>query len=277
MVTDYRNKKVYDYLKDYPRGRVLFIFNHGLGDLINFLPLYDKMVELFPRCTFKIGTPISRKNGQLHPQIISLGDGFRATLQYYSHIFRINYPEPSIEDRNQGLIKPYICNLREMGIPNFVWKTYDFKYNINTSKLKRIGFHFTGDTNHSLKNIDFKIIEKMWREVDKLGYEPFDVHSNTGNTKFIDYPSFINNNNSLRFQKFDIKELISIIKSCKYFIGIESGPLYLANSILGSHNVIGVENKMKISWYLPEKIIIIDSKQYGDLQLTKLLSYLESR
>ena len=45
-----------------------------------------------------------------------------------------------------------------MGIPNFIWKPYNFGLNIDNNGSKKIGIHFTGSTNSKMKNIDFKVI-----------------------------------------------------------------------------------------------------------------------
>lgn len=277
MITDFKNKKVYEFIKDYPRGRVLFIFDHGLGDLINFLPLYDKMAELFPRCSFRIGTPIVRRNAPLHSEIITLGDNFRTIIPYYSHIFKIGYPEPSIEERNQGLRKPYLCNLREMGIPNFIWKPYNFKYNINNNGSKKVGVHFTGSTNPKAKNIDFNIMEKIWREIEECGYKPFEMHINCDNTLNTSYPSFINELNSLRFiNSINLQLLIDNIKECKFFFGIDSGPFYLACALLGTDKCTFLEYKMPLDWYFPYPMKIIDTKTYKKGAIKRVIQSLQS-
>lgn len=276
MITDFRKKKVCDYLKENHNGKVLLIFDHGLGDLINFFPIYDSLNKRYPNYRFDIGTPLRRNNSYLHRAIISLGDNFRDLISSYSYIFKIAYTEPTIEEKKNGIQKPYLCNIKEIGLPNFVWKPYIFDQNKEQNKeLNRIGFHYTGDTNPGLKNINFKIVEKIWLELKENGYSPYEVHFNTKNTRNQDYPDFINEDNSSRFQRFDIRKLTDIINTCKYFIGIESGPLYLAYSL--GKEVIGIENRMKIKWYSPIQIPIIDSNHYNNYDIFQYIKPLKNR
>jgi len=262
FVTDFRKEKIYNIIKRQPYGRVLFIFDHGLGDLINFLPLYDDIKRLFPRCDFKIGTPKYRYNTYLHSSIIPLGDDFRSIISYCNYVFRINYSEPSIEEKNQGLRKPYLCNLKEMGIPNFIWKPYKFNWIINNNGSNKVGIHFTGSTNPKAKNIDFNIIDSIWKEIKESGYTPFEMHMNCSNTLDRNYPTFINEENSLRFGSLDLQLLIDNIRECKLFFGVDSGPFYLAAAILGTDKCIFLKNKIELDWYFPYPMKIIDTKGY---------------
>lgn len=271
MITKYTSKKVYDYIKEKPYGRVLYTFDHGLGDLINFLPLYDEMKKLFPRCVFEIGTPMYRYyNTYLHSSIVSLGDNFRSMILLCTHIFKISYPEPSIEERNQGLRKPYLCNLKEMGIPNFIWKPYKYNWAINNNGSKRIGVHFTGSTNPRAKNIDFNVVESIWMEIEESGYTPFEMHMNCSNTLNRNYPTFINEINSLRFGSLDLQLLIDNIRECKLFFGVDSGPFYLAAAILGTDKCIFLKNKIELDWYFPYSMKCINTKIYKKGDIKKL-------
>jgi ADP-heptose:LPS heptosyltransferase len=275
MIIDYKKEKIYDIISKKPYGRALFVFDHGLGDLINFLPLFNEIKRLFPRCVFEIGTPISRNNSYLHPSIIPLGDNFRAIIPYCTHIFKIQYPEPTMEEKNSGIRKPYFCNTREMGIPNFIWKPYTFNWSINNNGSNKVGVHFTGSTNPKAKNIDFKIMESIWNEIEKCGYIPIETHMNCGNTLDKSYPSFINDTNSLRFNNLDLSILIDNIKECKFFFGIDSGPFYLACAILGTDRCIFLEKNMDLNWYFPYPMKCIDTKKYKKGDIKKVLQNLQ--
>lgn len=269
MIDDFKNKKIYQYLKEGGGGKVLLIFNHGIGDLINFLSSYEKLKKLFPNYIFKLGTPNYRKNQCLHPDIIILGDEYRSMIRYYKYIFRIGYPEPTIIHREKKIRKPYLCNIEELGIPNFVWEP--FKYNngfaINKNS-KIVGIHFTGNSNPKNKNISFEKIEKIWGEIEGLGFIPFEIHMDSSNIIDRSFPSFVNKYNSLRFVSPDLQIMMDKIKECRYFFGVDSGPLYLSCSILGVENCIFLEHMMNIDWYFPYPIKRIDTKKYtfGDVR-----------
>lgn len=275
MISDFKNKKIYQYLKEGGGGRVLFIFNHGIGDLINFLSSYERLKELFPNYLFKIGTPNYRKNQCLYPDIISLDDNYRSMIRYYRYIFRVSYPEPTIINRREGIRKPYLCNIEELGIPNFVWKP--FRYNngfIYNKNSNLVGVHFTGNSNPKNKNIDFKIMEKIWKEIEEYGFIPFEVHMDSSNVIDRNFPDFINESNSLRFEKPDLELLMNKIKDCRYFLGVDSGPLYLSCSILGVDKCIFLKNMMDINWYFPYTINEIDTKKYKSSDIKRVLQSL---
>ena len=53
VINDYTNKKLVEYLK--PGMRVLIKFNdHGIGDMIMFQPLYQRLKELYPDVEFHL-------------------------------------------------------------------------------------------------------------------------------------------------------------------------------------------------------------------------------
>ena len=53
MITEYRNKKLIDYLKN--GQNVLILFNdHGLGDVVMFMPLYERLKQMFPGVHFNL-------------------------------------------------------------------------------------------------------------------------------------------------------------------------------------------------------------------------------
>lgn len=262
IINDFTHKKVYDYLKVRQNGRALFIFNHGLGDFINFLPLLKHLKNIFPNWIFKLGCGGDRNVSSIIPDCILLSHDIRMLLSQYTYIFRLGYPEPNIVERKMGKIKPYLCNEKEMGLPDFKWEPYKLNVSLNNEKSNMVGVHFTGNTNPKLKNINFIKMEMIWRELKSQGFFPFEVHMNNSNTMDLNFPSFINAENSLRFQKPNLNLMINTISKCKYFIGIDSGPLYLAGSILGYDNVIGLENRIRIRWYLPYNIPIIDTNNY---------------
>ena len=269
------SKKIQQYLGK-TSGKVLLIFNHGLGDFINFLPIYEELKRLNPTITFNIGYTADRDFKVLHRDCMPINlTNFRNDLnKRYTYIFKIDYPEPTDEEKNKGKAKPYCCMEQEIGI-NYKWQPYQYNFKPN-NESKLIGIHFTGNTNHNLKNPKFDRIQVIWEEIKALGYTPFECHMNHNYQTETNYPEFINPNNSLRFTKPSMCLLLNKIKECKYFIGVDSGPLYLAGSILGLNNIIGLQAYFNISWYLPEKIDIIDTIFYKHGSITNLIKEKDS-
>ena len=72
----------------------------------------------------------------------------------------------------------------------------------------------------------------------------------------------LNKDCSLRYEKADLKKMIEEIGKCKFFIGIDSGPIYLASALLGLDNIIGLENQKKHNNFLPKHIVTVPVLNY---------------
>ena len=110
------------------------------------------------------------------------------------------------------------------------------------------------------KSLTDKEAEFIWNEIIRFGYEPFEIH----NQKFNIYdPNGINFNKkeSLRWKNSTIVDFIDKIKECKYFFGIDSGPFYLAGSIIGYENCFGLQKEYAFDKYIPLKIHKIEIKK----------------
>jgi hypothetical protein len=67
------------------------------------------------------------------------------------------------------------------------------------------------------------------------------------------------------------------IAKCRYFIGVDSGPLYLASSILGHENLIGLENKKRIAYYCPKHMQTVSIKEYQPGTIYQRIKLLEGQ
>jgi ADP-heptose:LPS heptosyltransferase len=254
IIYNFSKLKIIDYLSKYKSGAVAFIFLHGLGDFICFLPLFETLQKEFPSC--KLHLYSKPFYGKIYSQCKIIPNDIRVLFRKYLYIFRVSYPELIKEERYRWT-KVENCNLKEIGLNNFNWNPYNLLNGYN-KESKLIGFHGFGNTNIKKKNIDLYKMEQIWCEIKELGYEPFEIHINDGN---IECPYFINRNNSLRFDEPDINLFMNKIKECKYFIGVESGPFYLAGSILGFDKCIGLEKHLKFN-HIPIKHNLVDINFY---------------
>lgn len=270
-INSYDNKKIYQYLKDIGYGKVLFVFQHGLGDLMLFLPIVEALEKEFPNVVFKIGYDEKRNFHFLGRRSYPLSSNlvFRDLLKNFSYVFHISYPEPT--HQNSGYpIKPYLCNKMEIGLPNFVWKQYRFPVELKNENSNLVGLHFFGNTNSVRKNPTGVCAKRMLREISLLNLDYFEVHMIMDWTKEISRrmgEGLFSKGNSFRFENPSIERMIEKICECKYFIGVDSGPLYLAGSILGFDKVIGIQKLLKIDRYLPVSIPVIDVNMYKPMSL----------
>jgi len=250
-------------------GRSLFIFDHGLGDLINFLPVWYEFIK---QAGIKpiLGSSLKRQFDLIDENIVSIDSLFNK--RRYNYVYKILYPDPKDSsipiDVSDEPPKPYLCAFYELGMDHFVWKPYHMvnKYRVDNSK--RIGVHLFGHTGMHKKFCPVEVAEQIWKEVIEAGYEPYECHMTPD---FADeYPDFIeadfmdclNKDCSLRYEKADLKKMIEEIGKCKFFIGIDSGPIYLASALLGLDNIIGLENQKKHNNFLPKHIVTVPVLNY---------------
>jgi ADP-heptose:LPS heptosyltransferase len=264
-------KKLVDYLSNENFGGAILIFNHGLGDFVNFLPLFIELKKFLPSWKLTIAT--NRKGFNFVHPVITLNDSSLIRSMYRTHnfIFNISYPEPV----NTTLSKPYYCNEREIGLKNFKWSPYKINRYINGKSSNLVGMHFFGNTNQKNKSLDIELAGRIWSDLVKFGYEPIEIHNGNKNDKDI-IPSFINSSNSIRFENPDLKRFTDKISECRFFIGIDSGPLYLAGSILGFDKCIGLEKHYPFKRYLPYSIDKVDILNYKSYKLKLILKKKET-
>jgi hypothetical protein len=153
-----------------------------------------------------------------------------------------------------SISKPDLCNKKEIGLNDFIWSPYRIKFLVQDINLKRIGIHFIGNTNQKNKSLTVSSAEKLWMNIKNNGFNPYEIHNDKYNTYgSIDF-NFIEKHETLRYSDPTIQNIIQEISKCDYFIGIDSGILYLAISILGPERCIGIEKNYNISKYAPINI-----------------------
>lgn len=261
-ISNFSKKKVVDYLTSY--GKILFIFRHGLGDIVNFIPLVEELKVQYPKYQFYFGIEKSR-NLNFYPHFFQIDSNFRSIMSQFTHIFRINYFEPE-----NGMCKPYVCNEKEIGLDYFTWKPYNLKIEKIPIK-KRAGIHFFGNTKQGSKSLDEETAEIIWNELIISGFEPFEITNNSFNFYTDLGKNFIKKSSTLRFSNPKLETMIFEISQCETFLGIESGLIYLAGTILGFENCVGLERNYLFEKYLPERISIIDVKNYKKGNVIKKL------
>jgi ADP-heptose:LPS heptosyltransferase len=246
------------------RGRSLFIFDHGLGDLINFLPVWHEFIEQSGmRPT--LGSSAKRQFEYIYPGILNIDKSF--DKRKWQYIYKILYPDPKNTaipiDISDEPAKPYICAYYELGMKEFTWKPYQMTNRYKVENSKRIGVHLFGHTGMHKKFCPVEVAEKIWQEIIDAGYEPFECHMTPD---FADeYPDFVEADSmdcltpdcSLRYEKADLSKMIEEIGKCRFFIGVDSGPIYLASALLGVDYIIGLENQKKHNNFLPKHIITV--------------------
>lgn len=282
--------KIYRVLKDFGEsGKACILFNHGLGDYCLFLPLFNSLCEKFPKWDIKIGYSPERNYYFIHPNSVVMNGPYGKYEDIYDIIFNLTYYEPPRNDKEfiylnskighvrklKTISKPYLCNELEIGLEYFKWKPYKLNIELENNNSNLIGVHFFGHTSVQNKDLSYDKGEIIWEEIKKAGYEPFEIQMIPLNLlDSTEIPYFINRNNSIRFEFPNIRIMSKKISQCKYFIGVDSGPLYLAGSILGFDKCIGLERLRKFDKVLPIEIKKIDAEKYINGSVFNLLKEL---
>ena len=261
--------KLIEKIKRYKNS--LLIFEHGLGDIINFIPVWEEFCKQVGH-EILLGSSEKRQFYLLHKKIINV-NSLNSVHHFYDFIYKISYPDSSnpsipIEHHNEAA-KPYLCAYYELGLKPFIWKPWVRKNEWFKKNSKRIGVHLFGHTGMLTKFCPENIAVQIWNEIIEAGYEPFECHMRpkwANEYKYSDrgqdYFDLVNKENSLRFEKANLKRLIEETGKCKFFIGVDSGPIYLASALLGVNNIIGLTNQKLHSHFIPSHISTVSVQNY---------------
>jgi hypothetical protein len=251
---------------------VLLVFKHGLGDFINFLPLYDQLIKKFPEHTFNIGAQPFRGFEKLHPMAVALwSERLEDYDREFDFVFVLHYPDATSYTHP----KPLLCNQHEIGLPLFnyyppklshLWPEDEDTTKGIKAATGRIGISFFGHTGNRQKAPTGNTAKRIWLEIAGLGLEPFEVHLR---------PQFINDSiegtddfpiakkeNSIRFERPDLDLMVKTILGCDFFVGIDAGPLYLAVALLGPEKCLGLQKVKVIENYLPINLDTVNIERY---------------
>lgn len=266
-------------------GRPLFIFEHGLGDLINYLPVHKELCSQVGK-SIKLAASAKRQFHLIRPDIISL-NGSEELRPTFDYMYKVHYPDstnslPPIEYHNESA-KPYLCAYYELGMSEFAWTPFRMQNRWIDKKFNnRVGVHLFGHTGMQTKFCPNVVAEQIWNEVIEAGYEPFEVHMIPQFAKEYSNDdlgchelSLVNETNSLRFETPDLKRMIEETAKCRYFIGIDSGPIYLASALIGHDNLIGLVNRKRHDHFLPVHIQTVNVGTYKEGSIVRILKQKE--
>lgn len=269
-------KKLFKYLEELKKGKVLVYFSNGIGDSILFQNILVALRNIFTEIEFKmchhpymeldwidpnnIFTLKGNNNINLNPHSANTMEKFyneeilKDLESQYDIVVEIDYHEPPLEYMNT---KTDFCNQIEVGIPCSTVNLENFKLNIplKNTDSNIVGVHYISNSCLDRKTLNEKDIEKIWNEIIEYGLQPLEIHSNKGAAVSLqaNIPKWMGYKNSIRFSANCINDIVDSISKCKYFVGIESGPLVIAYNILGYNKVIGMERSRFLQRYLPER------------------------
>lgn len=260
---------------------VLLIFDHGLGDFILFLPIFDKIISLYPNLNIKLGCHENLGVESLHSDIITL----KSKIEYndvnvlfasphvkynlghvhskYQYIFNIKFTECKS--------KPKMCLYNEIGLRSSDYLTnynLNSRFNltpVNINDTNRVGIHVTSNTAVKRKSLDMVEIKVLWDSLEDEGYFPFLFFNKfkcmnkdcyTYDFSWIPEEHKINEN-------LNLKDIYTEISKCKYFLGVTSGLICSARVILGDNRCGHLKKWGRSLKYFIEQCDMIENDKFN--------------
>lgn len=242
-VTDYQTKKLVDYLS--PGKKVLIRFGHGWGDTQMFIPLYQKLVDLYPDVHFDLYVECGQE--EIFPSYPTKDS------DQHDLIFHLDFPMSEGSD----LTKAEKCCKDELGIPFGQPPVAVLPKQDNPFVL----CHFQGTALPDSVNCPEPVAQKIWQEIIDAGKIPIECHfehifHNPVNAKY----SFIDSN--VRKVPAKLSKLIAMMQHSFAFIGVASGPFVTALSTYPDR-VMFLENRHKLHSYVKLPVSKVDVTKYG--------------
>jgi hypothetical protein len=255
-VNDYKGPKVYDYLQ--PGQKNLIAFGHGWGDTLMFLKIYEEIKKKWSAIEWELYVESGQEKVIRSAKHWSEGD--------YDFIFHIHYPM----GEGSGNTKNATCCREEIGM-----EPVEGIFKINKRYVSPfVAVHFQGTALPDAVNCPQDKVQIIWESIVELGMIPIEAHfvhmyHNPINKKY----SFIDC--TVRGVKARLQNLISLIQHSYAFIGVGSGPLVTALSIMPKKTLM-IESQYKLSDYIPAKESTTNYIHHKDITKEKITGWLRS-
>lgn len=242
-ITDYKNKKLVEYL--YDGAKCCLRFGHGLGDTMMFYPVFKKLASLYPNVTFDLYLESGQE--KIFPCVQNYDES------KYDYVFDIHF----LMSEATQYAKAELCCLNEIGIEPII----DL-YKFEKTKSPFVAVHFQSTSLPGVVNCDAQVAEKIWNEILSVGLIPIECHfehmfHNPVNKQL----EFVNRH--VRDVIPEIKTLVALMQHSFAFVGIASGPFVVAASTFIDRTIY-LKKDFDANNYTTEKIIEVDIKNYQD-------------
>jgi len=235
-----------------------------------FIPVVQAVQRLYPTKKFKVltikkQTDLFRYFGvdsdeyvETSPDKIRCENG----VGYFDIVFNMS-------DGSQHT-KAELCAIAEIGIdPKEVREEYGDRFPISTNL---VGVHFSNTCLPNGANPTQENAQKIWQSIEDSGLIPIEIN-------FIH--DFYNPVNKLydfvrlttRGMPCKIENLAKTLLSCKKFVGVNSGPFFMALRLLGANNVMMLERDYKLSNVVRTNCQTLDIR--GDVDVVTLRRFLQ--
>lgn len=256
MITSFQTKKVAEYLK--PGGKYLIRFGHGLGDTIMFVPLLDRLRELYPDCQLDLYVECGQEE-----IFDSVPD---KDAPGYDEVFSLDFPMAEGSD----LTKPAKCAIEELGIEPITGVA-----ELPDKPSPLVCLHFQGTALPDSVGCSEEVAAQIWQEVTDFGKVCLEAHyehifHNPVNARF----GFIDN--SVRRYRANLHSLIGLIQHSWAFIGVASGPFVVALSVMPERTLY-LEKHHKLECYTQQTSARVNTFNYEPGSVMRWLEQLEQR
>lgn len=256
-------KKLAQYIEELNPKKICLVFGHGLGDLIMFLNVYDKLSSIYPDIEFTLALQKGLGFEELEPDIIGINKKviYSSDLSYnqetseYDIIADIDFP---MTEGNIEYTKAEGCCKSELGIDPVCGHK---RVTCGQSKLVGVMFNITCLPDSA--NTPEPIAQKIWNEILESGHIPIEtcqqhVFFNPVNKKY----SFVDRD--IRDIPAKVSTLAGIIQNCKAYLTCVTGNFHLALSILPPQRICLLERDFLAPSFTKFDIKRINIKEYQD-------------
>jgi hypothetical protein len=237
-------------------NKVGIVFFHGLGDCVQFMDIYDKLVNSFPKIKIDIMLQAGLEHDWIFPNAVMLTTLDNLEELDYDYIFKVHMPV----EQDPTCTKGELCCRKEIGFDGYV--TEYGKVRLPKIKSPLVGVHFHNTALPSVFNVPENVAEKIWNEIIEAGYIPIELafkhpYHNPINTQF----NFINC--TVRDTKACMKNLVGLINKCHAVLAVPSGPLHCALSIKPDQ-VMYLEREVPIERFTHHPVASVNVDEYVD-------------
>lgn len=226
VISQFTDKRVVDHLKPGMRALVKFD-NHGLGDMVMFQPLYQRLKELHPEVEWHLKPNTDQQYFAETPD---------APVDV---VFDIHFPETPdfCRNRKYALSKPEACAVFELGIPwskelEFTWEPVKWNKELQLRK-DCMGFVYQVNSDPT-KGLNPGLAAIIWRKIQEAGFTPIEVQfRNPNHNQKNGQASFVNY--TCRDFEASVENAISVIKQCRGFVGVNTGTFCMATCLHHGH------------------------------------------
>lgn len=268
VISRYVAKRVSDYCRPGLKALVKFD-NHGLGDMVMFQPLYQRLKQLHPEVEWHLRANIDQHYFDETPD---------APVDM---IFDIRFPEtPGIFSNDKwALSKPEACAVLELGIPwsrelEFTWEPAKWNKDLQLRK-DCIGFVYQVNSDPT-KGLNTGQAANIWRKIKEAGFTPIEVqfrnpnhNQKNGQAAFVNY--------TCRDFEPSVENAIAVIKQCRGFVGVNTGTFCMATCLHHGH-VLHLYKRHHFSPYYKriDPVPELDCSDPGHMDYRPLEDYLSS-